>query len=237
MARVADFIDGAAYVACALTILAYLAAVWLQGRVKHPVARALLSPLTVAMVFVVAGVVLTGADPVAYEASTQPIVWLLTPATVCLALPLYRHIDRLRRYPVAIVAGAAAGALVSLCVVAVTAWLFRLSHVHYVSLLPKSITTAIGVAVSGELGGIVSLTAVSISLTGIAGNIMAGPACRLLRLDEPVARGVALGSAAHVIGTVRALEMGEVEGAMGSLAIVISGIVTVVAAPLLAHLL
>ena len=117
------------------------------------------------------------------------------------------------------------------------ALVFRLENVHYVSLLPKSITTAIGMGVSEEAGGIVTLTVVSIILTGIIGNIAADFWFKVIRVKDPIAKGLALGTAAHAIGTARALEMGEIEGAMSSLSIAVAGLMTVVIVPLMSGLI
>ena len=114
---------------------------------------------------------------------------------------------------------------------------FGLNHEIYVSLLPKSITTAIGMGVSEEMGGIVTLTVVSIIITGILGNIIADVIFKILKIEEPMARGLALGTSAHAIGTAKALELGEVEGAMSSLAIAVAGILTVVVVPLISGML
>ena len=114
---------------------------------------------------------------------------------------------------------------------------FGLNHQLYVSLLPKSITTAIGMGVSEEAGGIVTLTVVSIIVTGIIGNIIADLVFRLLKIEEPMAKGLALGTSAHAIGTARALELGEVEGAMSSLAIAVAGILTVIVVPLISEMI
>ena len=127
-------------------------------------------------------------------------------------------------------AGILSGVLTSLGCVLGMAVLFGLTHETYVTLLPKSITTAIGMGVSEELGGQVSITAAVIIVTGVLGNIIGEGVCKLLRIRNPVARGVALGTSAHAIGTARAMEMGEVEGAMRSLSIAVSGLLTVVGA-------
>ena len=115
--------------------------------------------------------------------------------------------------------------------------LFRLEHSQYVTLLPKSITTAIGMGVSEELGGYVTITVAVIIITGIIGNVMAETVCRVFKIEEPVAKGIAIGSSAHALGTARALEMGEIEGAMSSLSIAVAGILTVIAAPVFANFL
>ena len=130
----------------------------------------------------------------------------------------------------AVVLGIVSGVLASLVSVLALAWLFGLSHEEYVTLLPKSITTAIGMGVSEELGGIVTITVAVIIITGVLGNMIAEAVCRIARINEPIAKGLALGTSAHAIGTAKAMEMGEVEGAMSSLAIAVAGLLTVVGA-------
>ena len=112
--------------------------------------------------------------------------------------------------------------------------LFDFSHEEYVTLLPKSITTAIGIGVSQELGGMVTVTVAVIVITGVFGNIMAETICRVFRIKEPIAKGIGIGSASHAMGTAKAMEMGEIEGAMSSLSIAVSGLLTVVAASIFA---
>lgn len=118
----------------------------------------------------------------------------------------------------------------SMATIFVLALLMGLSHTEYVTLLPKSITTAIGMGVSEELGGYVTITVAVIVITGVLGNILAEPVCKLFRITEPIAKGVAIGSAAHAIGTAKAMEMGEIEGAMSSLSIAVAGLLTVAGA-------
>jgi len=127
--------------------------------------------------------------------------------------------------------------LSSLGSVLALSYVFGLTHEQYVTLLPKSITTAIGLGVSQELGGIETITVAVIILTGVLGNAIGEGVCRLLRIRHPVAVGLALGTSAHAIGTAKALELGEVQGAMSSLSVVVSGLVTVIAASFFAYLL
>ena len=124
------------------------------------------------------------------------------------------------------------GVLTSLISTVALAFLFRLRYEEYVTLLPKSITTAIGMVMSEELGGLVTITVAVIVVTGIIGNVLAEGLCRLFHIREKVAVGLALGTSAHAVGTARAMEMGEIEGAMSSVAIVLSGIFTVLLANL-----
>ena len=158
-------------------------------------------------------------------------------ATVCLAVPLYQQLELLRKNLKAVAGGITAGVLASLASVFVLAKLFSLTHEQYVTLLPKSITTAIGMGVSEELGGITTITVAVIIITGILGNVIAEFVCRLFRIEEPIAKGLALGTASHAIGTAKAMELGEVEGAMSSLAIAVAGLMTAVGASFFANLM
>lgn len=137
----------------------------------------------------------------------------------------------------AILSGIAAGVITSVGSILLLSWLFRLHAACAVSLLPKSVTTAIGVDVSTELSGIPALTTSVIILTAIVGNLLAISLCRLLRITDPIARGIAIGTSSHAIGTSKALEMGHVEGAMSSLSIAVAGILTAILCPFAVHLL
>ena len=152
-------------------------------------------------------------------------------------MPLYEKIDMLKHNWKAIIAGIMSGVLTTLFCILAMSILFGLSHSEYVTLLPKSITTAIGMGVSAELGGYSTLTVAVIIITGLIGNIFAPSVCRLFRLTDPIARGIAIGSSSHAMGTSRAMEMGEIEGAMSSLSIAVSGLLTVVGASVFAQLM
>lgn len=151
--------------------------------------------------------------------------------------PLYKQLELLKRNLAAVATAITAGVIGSVVSVYVMSMVFKLEHVHYVSLLPKSITTAIGMGVSEEAGGIVTMTIVSIIITGILGNIVADGWFKLIGIKEPIAKGLALGTSAHAIGTAKALELGEVEGAMSSLSIAVSGLMTVVIVPVMSGLI
>lgn len=196
---------------------------------------ALCNPLLIAIIFVMLLLSVSGVEYETYHESARYLSYFLTPATVCLAIPLYERLELLKRHLWAILTGILSGVLASLGSVLLFAWLFRLSHETYVTLLPKSITTAIGMSVSEELGGIASVTAAVIIVTGVLGNIMGEAVCRFCHIEEPVAKGLALGTSAHAVGTVRAMEMGEVEGAMSGLAIAVAGLITVVGASVFAN--
>ena len=195
---------------------------------------AFLNPLLISIIFVIGVVLLCGVDYESYENSAQYLSYLLTPATVCLAVPLYQQMTLLKKNLAAVACGILAGVLASLGSVLLLAFLFGLEHDVYVTLLPKSITTAIGMGVSEELGGLVTITVAVIIVTGVIGNVIGEAVCKLFRIYEPIAKGLALGTSAHAIGTAKALEMGEVEGAMSSLAIAVAGLLTVIGASVFA---
>ncbi len=163
-------------------------------------------------------------------------IWFLTPATVSLAVPLYQQFARLKKNIKAILISIFVGSITSMGSVLAISLLFRLSHEQYVIFLPKSITTAIGMSLAEEMGGIAAITVPTIIITGIFGNMVCESFFKLLRITDDVAKGLALGTGAHAIGTAKAMEISEVAGAMSSLSIVIVGIITVIDANLFAML-
>lgn len=214
-----------------------LAAYFVGLSVKKKTGLAIMNPLLIAVALVI---LLLSSFDIPYEAYNQSaklLSSLLTPATICLAVPLYEQLALLKKHKTAIFAGILSGVITSLVCVLALSILFGLDHASYITLLPKSITTAIGMGVSEKLGGYVSITVAVIIITGILGNMIAETVLKLFRITEPVARGVAIGTASHAIGTAKAMELGQIEGAMSSLSIVISGILTVAGASFFALLL
>ena len=226
-----DLLFSSVFFGVFISLLGYEIGVLLKKKFK----LAVLNPLLIAIIFVIAALRLLKIDYQTYYDGAQYLSYLLTPATVCLAVPLYEQLTALKHHWKAILAGTVSGVLASLTSILILARLFSLSHEQYGTLLPKSITTAIGMGVSEELGGIVTVTVAVIIITGILGNIISEVVCKLFKIEEPIAKGLALGTAAHAIGTVKAMEMGEVEGAMSSLAIAVSGLLTVVGASIFAQ--
>ena len=214
-----------------------LAAYFVGLKVREKTGLAIMNPLLIAIVLVMLLLRGLDIDYAAYNQSARLVSSLLTPATVCLAVPLYEQLQLLKRHKAAILTGVISGVLTSLVCVLVLAMLFRLDHAAYVTLLPKSITTAIGMSVSEQLGGHVSITVAVIIITGVIGNMIAESVCRAFHITEPIARGVAIGTASHAIGTTKAMELGEVEGAMSSLSIVVAGVLTVAGASVFSLLL
>lgn len=215
-----------------LTLAAYEVGLLVRKKWK----RAIFNPLLIAIVLIIILLKVCGVKYSSYQVGADYITYLLTPATVSLAVPLYQQLQILRQNFFAIFVGILAGALSGMISVLGLSMLFGLTHQEYVTLLPKSITTAIGMGVSQELGGIVTITVAVIVLTGVFGNIVAEPVLKLFRIKNPVAKGIGIGTAAHALGTARAIEMGEIEGAMSGLSIVVSGVITVIAASLFAML-
>lgn len=198
--------------------------------------KAILNPLLIAIVLTIGFLIIFHVDYESYNSSAKYLSYLLTPATVCLAIPLYQQLELLKKNAAAIVGGILSGVIASLGSIFVMAAIFGLEHEQYVTLLPKSITTAIGMGVSEELGGYVTITVAAIIITGVLGNMSAEFICRLFCIRSPISRGLAIGTASHAVGTARAMEMGEIEGAMSSLAIVVCGLCTVVGASLFSYL-
>ena len=225
-----EILCNSAYFGVTVSLIGYGAGIMLKKKFKY----AFLNPLLISIIFVIGVVTLCGLDYESYENSAQYLSYLLTPATVCLAVPLYQQMTLLKKNLAAVACGILAGVLASLGSVLLLAFLFGLEHDVYVTLLPKSITTAIGMGVSEELGGLVTITVAVIIVTGVIGNVIGEAVCKLFRIYEPIAKGLALGTSSHAIGTAKALEMGEVEGAMSSLAIAVAGLLTVIGASVFA---
>ena len=214
-----------------ITLLSYGVGLVLKRRLKKDVFNPLLIAIALTMLFLL----LFRIDYTVYNESAKYISFLLTPATVCLAVPLYEQWELLKKNYRAVFAGIFSGVLTSLCTILVLAVLFRLDHASYVTFLPKSITTAIGMGVSEELGGYVAITVAVIIITGVIGNMFAETICSIFKIDDPIARGIAIGTSSHAVGTAKAMEMGAVEGAMSSLSIVVAGILTVIGANIFAQ--
>lgn len=226
------FAEGSLFFGMTLSVGAFLAGLWLRRRFSLSV----VNPLVIAIAITMAALLLLDINYASYERSAKYLGYLLTPATVCLAIPLYKQRGLLVKCAGAIAAGISASVVVGAAGVYLLSSLFGMDRSVYLSLLPKHVTTAIGMGISAEIGGIVTLTILSIVVSGNLGNIFASRILALFKIKDPVAQGLAIGASSHAIGTVRAMELGEVQGAMSSLAMAVAGLVTVVAAPLAAAL-
>ena len=205
-----------------ISVVGYLIGIFLRKKIS------VLNPLLVSIIFVIAVIKIFHIDYETYNSGAKYISYLLT---VCLAIPLYRQISVLKEHAKEVFIGILAGVLASMGSILLMSYLFGLTHEQYVTLLPKSITTAIGMGVSEELGGIQTIT------VAVLGNIIAEAVLKIFRIKEPVAKGLAIGTASHAIGTTKALEIGEIEGAMSSLSVAVAGLMTVISASIFANMM
>lgn len=221
-----SLLEQSVFFGVAVSIAAYEAGSLLKKKYHS----AIFNPLLLSVAATIVLLILFRIDYDTYYEGAKYLSYLLTPATVCLAVPMYEQLELLKKNLKAVMVGILSGVLMSLGCILVMAIVFGLNHETYVTLLPKSITTAIGMGVSEELGGYVTITVATIVITGVLGNIIGEGLCKLFHIEEPIAKGVALGTASHAIGTARAMEMGEIEGAMASLSIAVAGLLTVAGA-------
>ena len=213
-----------------------IAAFWIGDKIRQKWKLPILNPLLIATIIVIAVLLLCDIDYETYHQGAQYITFLLTPATICLAVPLYRQIEVLKKNVAAIVISILCGCVAHLLIVIGIALLFGVDEVLVLSFLPKSVTTPIALGISNEIGGIQAVTAVGVVLAGILGAVLGPVVFKVCRITEPVAQGLGMGAPSHAIGTSKALEMGEVQGAMSSLAIVVTGILTVIIVPMFAQI-
>lgn len=218
-------------------VMATVGAFGLGTLLNRKTGKAWCNPLLLGSLFVILLLSVLRIPYPDYKASASPVSWLLLPATVSLAIPLYEKWQLLKENAAAILAGILVGVAVSLGSIVLMAWLLKMEAVQAVTLLPKSVTTAIGMDVAAALGGMAPLAGAVIILTGIMGSLCAQWVCRRMNITDPLAKGIAIGTASHAIGTSKALEMGEVEGAMSGLAIAVAGVLTAILAPVFAGLL
>lgn len=219
-----EFFGNSTFFFVAITIGCFSLANLCQKKLKQP----LLNPILVSAIMVIAVLKILNIPNSAYQAGCQALSFLLTPATICLAISFYEQFQKLKHHISAILVGVLAGTVCSIGLIYLLCRFFGLEPVLTASLLPKSVTTAIGVALCEEIGGISAITTAAIAITGIFGNITGPLMCRLFGLKDEVAQGVAFGTSAHVIGTAKATEMSQLAGAVSSLSLTIAGIVTAV---------
>ena len=226
-----ELIESSVFIGVMISLASYGLGMWLRKKTG----LSFMNPLLISIILVIAFLLLTGVSYQTYAEGANAISFLLTPATICLAVPLYKQFNLLKKNWKAVVAGVVSGVVSSLVCILLLALLFKFDHQTYVTFLPKSITTAIGMGVTEELGGYVSLAVVVIVITGVIGNVIAEWVLKLFKIEEPIAKGIAIGSSSHAVGTAKAMEIGQIEGAMSSLSIVVCGLLTVVGASIFAH--
>jgi len=228
-----EFLKSSAYFGLFLTIGTFQLGRWINRRAGREVC----SPLLFSTMACCAVLLLSGTEyDVYFDSGADVLEYFLTPATICLAIPLYRQYTLLKKNTAAVIAGCVSGVLVHMLGCVLMLVLFKLAAAEYITLLPKSITTAIGKSLSQELGGYPAITMATIMVTGLFGAVAAPVLLRLFRVKEPLAQGLAIGTSSHAAGTSKAVEMGEIQGAASSLAIVVTGLLTVLAAPLFARI-
>lgn len=213
-----------------LTLFAYQMGVLCQKKFKLPI----FNPILIGMIIVILTLKVTGLGTGEYQQGAKLISWLMTPATVCLAIPMYEQFQALKQNLKAILVGVAAGALSCLTVLLIACLVLHFGRNLTISLLPKGITAAIGVSLTELFGGTPSITTLGISVTGIGGNMFGVAFCKLFKITDPIAQGVAFGTGSHVIGTAKANELSPLTGAVSSLSLVVAGLLTALLFPLLA---
>ena len=216
-----------------LTLAAFQLGQACQKKWKKPI----FNPTLIGMVIVILFVLLFGMDPAGYSSGTKLIFWLMTPATISLAVPMYEQFQVLKKSLKAVLAGVCAGTLSCMVMIVAVSLLLKFDRSVLISLMPKSVTTAIGMSLSEIFGGMGGVTVAAIIITGIGGNMMGPMLCKVFGITDEVAQGVAFGTAAHVIGTAKANELSQLTGAASSLSLVVAGLLTAVFMPMLAGLL
>ena len=225
-----SIVQSSAYFGFFITLFGY----WVSTQIAKRMRSTLCNPLLLTIIFIIAFLKLADISYASYDNGAKYINYFLTPSTVCLAVPLYRQMKLLKEYAGAILISIMSGKVACAIMIFGLAKLFLLENSIYASLVPKSITTAIALGMSEELGGLSAVTVMAVFVTGILGAVIATTVFKIFKIEDPVAQGLAMGTAAHAIGTSKALELGEIQAAMSSLAIAVTGILTVIMGPIVA---
>ena len=223
-----SIVQSSAYFGFFITLFGY----WVSTQIAKRMRSTLCNPLLLTIIFIIAFLKLADISYASYDNGAKYINYFLTPSTVCLAVPLYRQLKLLKEYAGAILISIMSGTAACAIMVFGLAKLFLLENSIYASLVPKSITTAIALGMSEELGGLSAVTVMAVFVTGILGAVIANTVFKIFKIEDPVAQGLAMGTASHAIGTSKALELGEIQAAMSSLAIAVTGILTVIVGPI-----
>lgn len=216
-----------------LSLLAYKIGFEIQKKYK----KVFLNPLLIAIVLVIVFLMITGISYETYQYGAKYLSYFLTPVTVCLAVPLYKQMETLKKNMAAILISIAIGCVVHAGVLIAVTYICKMDQQLLLSVMSKSVTTAIALGVTNEIGGIQGITVIGVMIAGISGAVVGPSLLKLFHITEPVAQGLAMGSASHAVGTSKAIELGEIQAAMSSLAIVVTGILTVVIVPWVVSLL
>uniref|UniRef100_UPI000930B93A LrgB family protein n=1 Tax=Anaerococcus mediterraneensis TaxID=1870984 RepID=UPI000930B93A len=221
------------YFGILLSLVMYMIGLKVAQKVKTPLAN----PLLIAMILVIAFLKAFNISYETYNNGAKYISFLIAPATVAMIINLYKNIDLLKKNIVPVLVGVTAGVLTSILSVYLMAKLFGLDNQLRASIMPKSLTTAIGSAISEEYGGIVPITIVCMVISGIGGAVVAPTVMKIVKVEDPVAQGVGIGTTSHAVGTSRALQMGEIQGAMSGLSIALAGFISVILIPIIVRLI
>lgn len=227
-----EVLQNSLYFGVAVSLFTY----WIGWKIQQKWKKPILNPLLISMILVILILTVFDVEYETYQYGAKYITYFLTPATICLAVPLYRQIQKLKENIVAIVISILCGCLAHVAMIAGIAALCNVDTILTFSLFPKSVTTAIALGVTEEIGGISAVTVVGVSFAGLMGAIVGPTVLKVAHITEPVAQGLAIGAASHAVGTSKAVELGEVQGAMSSLSIVVTGILTVIIVPIIAGL-
>lgn len=213
-----------------ISLVTYFFGMFLRKKLNY----AIVNPLLISTILTIVFLLIFDVDYETYNQGAQYLSVFLTPVTICLAVPLYRQLQVLRKNMVAVIVAISCGVVAHAFTIIALGKLFGLDRLLMLSVLSKSVTTPIAVGISNELKGIEAVTIMGVMVAGIMGAVLGPVICKIFRIKEPVAQGLGIGSASHAVGTSKALEMGEIQGAMSSLAIVVTGILTVIVVPIVA---
>lgn len=212
-----------------LTLAAYLLGQYINKKTK----LAILNPLLIAMILIMIFLTVFNIPVEEYDKGGKLISFFLTPSTIILAVPLYKKFELLKKNAFPIIIGITVGSFVGMISIMLLCKVFGIDTSIALSLIPKSVTTPIGVEVSKQLGGIPAITISAIIITGIIGAILSPIICNILKISHSISVGLGIGTSSHAVGTSKALELGEIEGAMSGLAIGVAGLVTVMLSPIM----
>lgn len=227
-----DFLNSSVFFGTVLSLLAYFLGIYIKKTIK----KNWFNPFLFAVILVIVILLIFKIPYKTFYNSSKYLDFLLTPATVCFAIPLYEKTHILKKNFKAIAIGILTGVITSLSCIWAAAKIFGFTHNEYVTMLPKSVTVAIGMDLSKSLGGYTGITVAVITITGITGSVLCPFLCKIFKIQSSVAKGVGIGSCSHILGTSEAYNLGETEGAVSSLSLVIAGIFTVFAAMLFSNL-
>ncbi len=228
-----EILANSLYFGIILSLFSYFIGFQIKKKWDYPI----FNPLLLSMIIIIITLLLTGISFETYQYGAKYLTYFLTPVTVCLAVPLYKQLMVLKQNIEAVIIGILIGCIVHAGVLILILRLWGTDIKLILSLLPKSITTAIALGVSSEIGGIQAVTVIGVSIAGLSGAIIGPTILKVFHIKEPVAQGIAIGSASHAIGTSKAIELGEIQAAMSSLAIVVTGLLTVIIVPIIVKFL